>query len=165
MVLVEGAGSASEVNLRAGDIANWGFASAAKVPTILIGDIDRGGVIASIVGTHALISAEERGLLKGFLINKFRGDLALFSAAMTLIEDQTGMHGLGIAPFFFDAHRLPAEDALALDQPQVLKNGIKVVVLRTPRISNFDDIDPLALEPGVSVQFLTAGRRCQGMQI
>ena len=162
LILVEGAGSASEVNLRQGDIANWGFACVAQVPTILIGDIDRGGVIASLIGTHALLSDQERTLLKGFIINKFRGDTQLFSEAMKRIEAETGMPGFGIAPYFFAAHKLPAEDALALDQQPEVGTGLKIIVLRTPRISNFDDLDPLALEPNVNVQFLQGGQALPG---
>ena len=166
LVLVEGAGSASEVNLRAGDIANWGFACESQTPVALIGDIDRGGVIASIVGTHALISDEERALLKGFLINKFRGDTSLFAEGNRLITAQTALPAFGIAPFFFDAHKLPAEDALALDQQQDQQQDrdreIKIIVLRTPRISNFDDLDPLSQEPGVAVRFLQAGEALPG---
>lgn len=162
LVLVEGAGSASEVNLRAGDIANWGFACASQTPVALIGDIDRGGVIASIVGTHALISKEEKTLLKGFLINKFRGDTSLFVEGNAIITQQTALPSFGIAPYFFDAHKLPAEDALALDQKQDQTGEIKIMVLRTPRISNFDDLDPLSQEPGVAVRFLQAGEALPG---
>ena len=164
LVLVEGAGSASEVNLRDGDIANWGFAVAANVPVVLIGDIDRGGVIASLVGTHALISEGERALLAGYLINKFRGDTRLFDSALETIGAATGLRSFGIAPYFFDAHKLPAEDALALDQTKMptADAKIKIVVLQTPRLSNFDEMDPLLLEPDVAVQFLKAGEALPG---
>src|SRR6516165_7575188 len=121
IVLVEGAGSASEVNLRANDIANMGFARAADVPVVLIGDIDRGGVIASLVGTKAVIDAGDAALILGFLVNKFRGDGALFADGMATIARLTGWEALGLVPFFPDARLLPAEDALALDRPAAAK--------------------------------------------
>ncbi len=116
IVLVEGAGSAAEVNLRENDIANMGFARAADVPVVLIGDIDRGGVIASLVGTKAVIAPEDAALICGFIVNKFRGDPALFAAGMERIAQLTGWEALGLVPFFPDARLLPAEDALALEQ-------------------------------------------------
>src|SRR5262249_4562047 len=115
IVLVEGAGSASEVNLRANDIANMGFARAADVPVVLIGDIDRGGVIASLVGTKTVIDARDAAQIRGFLVNKFRGDPMLFADGMATIARATGWEPLGLVPFFPDARLLPAEDALALD--------------------------------------------------
>ena len=114
LVLVEGAGSASEVNLRAGDIANMGFAEAADLPVVLIGDIERGGVIASIVGTCAVLPPAERARLKAFLINKFRGDTSLFDDGLRIIAEHTGLPSLGVVPYFTDAGKLPPEDALAL---------------------------------------------------
>ncbi len=116
IVLIEGAGSAAEVNLRANDIANMGFARAAAVPVVLIGDIDRGGVIASLVGTKAVLAPEDAALVCGFIINKFRGDAALFAAGMERIAQATGWQALGLVPYFTDARLLPAEDALALEQ-------------------------------------------------
>src|SRR5579872_7370541 len=121
LVLVEGAGSASEVNLRANDIANMGFARAANVPVVLIGDIDRGGVIASLVGTKAVIDPEDAGLVRGFLVNKFRGDPALFADGMAMIEAKTGWPSLGLIPYFREAVLLPAEDGLALHRAPVRK--------------------------------------------
>src|ERR1700689_429111 len=121
IVLVEGAGSAAEVNLRDNDIANMGFARAAEVPVVLIGDIDRGGVIASLVGTKAVIAPEDAALICGFIINKFRGDPALFASGMERIAQMTGWEALGLLPFFPDAHLLPAEDALALEQDRPTK--------------------------------------------
>ena len=114
LVLVEGAGSASEVNLRTDDIANMGFARAAGVPVVLVGDIDRGGVIASLVGTKAVIDPDDAAMIVGFLVNRFRGDPSLFADGMTRIADQTGWPALGLVPHFADAVRLPAEDALSL---------------------------------------------------
>ena len=160
LMLVEGAGSASELNLRKGDIANWGFAQAAQIPTVLVGDIDRGGVIANIIGTHRLISREDRAILRGFLINKFRGDTSLFASGSTLIQQETGLRDLGIVPFFPAARDLPAEDVLALDQSQTSGSQsarVKIAVLRIGRISNFDDFDPLAAEPEVDLVFVQPG--------
>ncbi|MGB1161338.1 MAG: cobyric acid synthase [Alphaproteobacteria bacterium] len=160
LMLVEGAGSASELNLRKGDIANWGFARAAQIPTVLVGDIDRGGVIANIIGTHRLISREDRAILRGFLINKFRGDTSLFASGSTLIQQETGLRDLGIVPFFPAARDLPAEDVLALDQSQASGSQsakVKISVLRIGRISNFDDFDPLAAEPEVDLVFVQPG--------
>jgi adenosylcobyric acid synthase len=167
LVLVEGAGSPAEINLRAGDIANMGFAIAADLPVVLIGDIDRGGVIASLVGTKALLAEEEAARVKGFLINKFRGDLALFADGVKAIADRTGFESLGVIPWFDRAGELPAEDGVALDGAHhgyAAREGaaIKVVVPRLPRISNFDDLDPLRAEPGVSVEFVAEGRALPG---
>ncbi len=158
LVLVEGAGSPAEINLRAGDIANMGFARAAGVPVVLIGDIDRGGVIAQIVGTRAVIDAEDAALVRGFLVNKFRGDPTLFDAGMKAIEDHTGWAGLGLVPFFRDAARLPAEDAVALSRPAEAGQGrVTIAVVRLPHIANFDDFDPLRLEPDVRLVMVEPG--------
>jgi adenosylcobyric acid synthase len=159
LLLVEGAGSASEVNLREGDIANMGFARAADVPVILVGDIDRGGVIASLVGTKVVIGPEDAATIAGFIVNKFRGDPALFRDGMDFISRRTGWPALGLVPIFAGAGRLPAEDGLALDARQAPNPGANVViaVLAYPRISNFDDFDPLRLEPGVDLRFIRPG--------
>ncbi|HUF55133.1 MAG TPA: cobyric acid synthase [Thermohalobaculum sp.] len=161
LVLVEGAGSPAEVNLRAGDIANMGFARAAGVPVVLTGDIDRGGVIAQLVGTHALLDPGDAALVRGFLVNKFRGDPALFDDGYRLIEARTGWPGLGLIPWFADAHRLPAEDAA--DIPARSEGtGPKVAVLQLSRIANFDDLDPLKAEPGLSVELVRPGQPLPG---
>jgi adenosylcobyric acid synthase len=163
LVLVEGAGSAAEVNLRRNDIANMGFARAADVPVILLGDIDRGGVIAQIVGTKAVIDPQDAALVAGFIVNRFRGDPALFADGMDLIARHTGWPALGLVPHFLDAHRLPAEDAATLHRrADPRKAGGKdapavVVVPLLPAIANFDDFDPLQAEPGVRVQFVRRG--------
>ena len=156
LVLVEGAGSASEVNLRANDIANMGFARAADVPVVLLGDIDRGGVIASLVGTKAVIDPADAEMIVGFIVNRFRGDPSLFDDGMKFVARQTGWQALGLVPFFAAAHRLPAEDAVVLqDQTAAGARGkLRVVVLVYPRIANFDDFDPLRLDPGVDLVFL-----------
>jgi adenosylcobyric acid synthase len=159
LVLVEGAGSPAEANLRAGDIANMGFATAARVPVVLIGDIDRGGVIASLVGTNSLLEEDERTLVRGYLINKFRGDASLFEDGIAIIGARTGWPAFGVVPWFAAATRLPAEDAVALDRaPSALgTRAIRVAVPRLPLIANFDDLDPLIAEPDVTVRFLAAG--------
>ncbi|PWC36287.1 cobyric acid synthase [Azospirillum sp. TSO35-2] len=159
IVVVEGAGSPAEVNLRAGDIANMGFATAADVPVILVGDIDRGGVIASLVGTHALLPKSEQERIKGFLINKFRGDVRLFDEGLRVIERHTGWRGFGVVPWFAEAATLPAEDAVALDRPRASGDGaVRVAVPMLSRIANFDDFDPLAQEPGVALTMVPPGR-------
>src|SRR6478672_5356004 len=149
LVLVEGAGSTSETNLRANDIANMGFARAADVPVVLIGDIDRGGVIASLVGTKAVLAPEDTALIRGFIVNKFRGDPALFAAGMAQIAQATGWEALGLVPHFADARLLPAEDALALEQRPRIKANARVRIAEPilPHIANFDDLDPLDAEP------------------
>lgn len=167
IVLVEGAGSPAEVNLRAGDIANMGFAEAADVPVVLVADIDRGGVIASLVGTHALLTEGERARLGGYIVNKFRGDKSLFTSALDIIADRTGMPCHGVLPWFGEAHLLPAEDAVALDTPSadrmagdgsVAARPIRIAVPRLRRIANFDDLDPLRAEPDVEIVIVPAGR-------
>ncbi len=158
LVVVEGAGSASEINLRKNDIANMGFAQAANVPVVLAGDIDRGGVIAQIVGTKAVLDPADAAMIKGFLVNKFRGDPALFADGMGLIEHMTGWPALGLVPFFPEAARLPAEDSFGLAAPKTRGGGrIVIAVPVLPGISNFDDLDPLALEEEVSVVLVRAG--------
>ncbi len=156
LVIVEGAGSPAEVNLRSGDIANMGFAAAAGVPVVLVGDIDRGGVIAQMIGTQAVLDPADNALIAGFLINKFRGDVSLFDDGYKLIADRTTWRGFGVVPFFTDASRLPAEDAL--DLPRGGGTGsYKIACLALSRIANFDDLDPLAQEPGVSLRMIRAG--------
>ena len=160
IVVVEGAGSPAEINLRKGDIANMGFAQAAGVPVILAGDIDRGGVIAQIVGTHAVLDPADRKLIRGFIVNKFRGDQSLFDQGLQQIETRTNWGNLGVVPWFSEAARLPAEDA------QDIKGGgdgkLNIVVPMLSRIANFDDLDPLRLEPGVSVEMVPPGQALPG---
>ena len=160
IVLVEGAGSPAEINLRQGDIANMGFAEAARVPVILAGDIDRGGVIAQLVGSHAVLANGDRDLIKGFLVNKFRGDPTLFDDGVTEIETRTGWKNFGVAPWFAQANRLPAEDALDISGAG---NGpIKIAVPMLSRIANFDDLDPLKLEPAVTLIMVKPGEPLPG---
>ncbi|MDV3458947.1 cobyric acid synthase [Sphingomonas sp. HF-S4] len=159
LVLVEGAGSPAEINLRAGDIANMGFARAANVPVVLVGDIDRGGVIAAIVGTRAVIDPADASMIKGFIINKFRGDPALFEDGYRAIEERSGWRGLGVVPWLPATARLPSEDAVILDrppEPHTERKRIACPIL--PRISNFDDLDPLKLEPGVELVMVPPGQ-------
>lgn len=160
LMLVEGAGSPAEVNLRQGDIANMGFAEATKTPVILVGDIDRGGVIAQLVGTQAVLPPEDATHIKGFIINKFRGDVSLFDDGYRLIEQRTGWKGLGIATWFRDAAKLPAEDALDITGGGTGKVKIAVPVLS--RIANFDDLDPLKQDPDVTLDMVEAGRALPG---
>ena len=163
LVLVEGAGSPAEVNLRKDDLANMGFADASNIPAILIGDIHRGGVIASILGTFTVLEKADRDRIKGFVINKFHGDPELFSEGVTFLQDHTNTPCLGVIPHFEDASKLPAEDAVALENMAPSpSNDIKISVLKLPRIANFDDLDPLRLEPGVSVSFLNAAEAIPG---
>jgi len=169
VVVVEGAGSASEINLRAGDIANMGFAVETDTPVILIADIDRGGVPGALVGTWHLLADAERRLLRGYLINKFRGDPALFDSAPPLIAAAAGgLRCLGVVPWFAGARDLPAEDAMALEAPAEPRRGghdsrpLRVGVPRLSRIANFDDLDPLKAEPDVTVDFIQPGRAMPG---
>jgi len=164
IVLVEGAGSASEVNLRQYDIANMGFARAANVPVIIVGDIDRGGVIASLVGTKTVLNPDDAAMIQGFIVNKFRGDPNLFVAGNATITEATGWAALGLVPFFPDAKHLPAEDSLALDRPARRRSsaGISIVVPILPQIANFDDLDPLKVETGVDVVPVKPGAALPG---
>ncbi|MFN3607228.1 MAG: cobyric acid synthase, partial [Cypionkella sp.] len=156
LVIVEGAGSPAEVNLRAGDIANMGFARAGNVPVVLIGDIDRGGVIAQIIGTQAVLDRSDAAMIVGFAINKFRGDPRLFDDGYRLIAARTGWRGFGVLPYFANAHLLPAEDAL--DIPARAGAGsFHIAVLTLSRIANFDDLDPIAQEEGVRLTMVRAG--------
>jgi adenosylcobyric acid synthase len=161
LVLVEGAGSPAEINLREGDIANMGFAEAADIPVVLVGDIDRGGVIAQLVGTNAILPAADRDRIRGFIVNKFRGDVSLFAEGEAEIARRTGWEALGVLPWFAEAWRLPAEDLMDLATPR-RGGGFTVAVPRLNRIANFDDLDPLAAEPGVTVQIIEPGRPLPG---
>jgi len=182
LVLIEGAGSPAEINLRAGDIANMGFAEAADVPVVLVGDVDRGGVIAQLVGTSALLTLAERARLAGYIVNKFRGDLRLFDGGITAIGQRTGLACFGVVPWFDAAHRLPAEDSMALSYPHPPDASrlvhplphagegvegrnpeagegqrVKIAVPVLPHIANFDDLDPLRAEPGAELVLVRPG--------
>ena len=161
LVIVEGAGSPAEVNLRPRDIANMGFARAADVPVMLVGDIDRGGVIAQIVGTQAVLDPDDAAMVAGFLINKFRGDPQLFDDGYQYIATRTGWPGFGVVPWFDRAHLLPAEDALDLSSGPA-NSGVKIACLGFLRIANFDDLDPLASEPDVDLVIVRPGEAIPG---
>ncbi|WGF86996.1 cobyric acid synthase [Marinivivus vitaminiproducens] len=164
LVLVEGAGSPAEVNLRDGDIANMGFALATETPVLLVGDIDRGGVLAQLVGTHALLPPEERRLLTGYVVNKFRGDPSLFTGALPIIGRHTGLDCLGIVPWCDAVSRLPAEDSLDLETRPIRRtNGvIRIAVPRLGRGANLDDLDPLMAEPDVDLRIVPPGEALPG---
>ncbi len=163
LVLVEGAGSPAETNLRAGDIANMGFARAANTPVVLVGDIDRGHVIAALVGAHAVLEAADRAMIGGFIINKFRGDPSLFQDGRGEIVRRTGWPDMGLVPWLAAARSLPAEDAVVLDRGAPGQPGrIRIVVPLLSRIANFDDFDPLRAEPTVDFSFLAPGQALPG---
>jgi adenosylcobyric acid synthase len=160
LLIMEGAGSPAEINLRESDIVNMAVARYTNAPVLLVGDIDRGGVFASLVGTMVLLEEDERRLIKGFVINKFRGDAALLHDGLTLLEERTGVPVLGVVPFIRDL-QIAEEDSVALGDPlrrfysQPLPGcEVDITVVRLPRISNFDDFDALALEEGVQVRFV-----------
>ena len=157
LVLVEGAGSPAEINLRAGDIANMGFAEAVDCPVILIADIDRGGVFAHLVGTLELLSPSEQARVRGFVINRFRGDIALLKPGLDWLEQRTGKPVLGVLPYLMDFH-LEAEDAVDTRQQAKDAQALRVVVPVLPRISNHTDFDPLRLHPQVQLTFVGPGQ-------
>ncbi|WP_442476017.1 cobyric acid synthase [Rhodopseudomonas julia] len=158
LVLVEGAGSGAEVYLRASDITNMRLAEQADLPVVFLSDIDRGGTMAAIVGSHELLDLSDRGRVVGYLINKFRGDLTIFEPGMKTITEKTGWPCLGVMRWFEQADRLPAEDSLALERPPERRgSGLNIAVPRFSRIANFDDLDPLSAEPGVNLRFVNPG--------
>src|SRR5262245_47044531 len=162
LVIVEGAGSPAEINLRARDIANMGFAREADVPVVLIGDIDRGGVIASLVGTKAVLDPDDAAMIGGFIINKFRCHPKLFDDGRAEIVRRTGWKDFGLVPWLPAAARLPAEDAVELERGPTSKSGrIVVVAPMLSRIANFDDADPLRAEPNVDFRFVPPGEPLQ----
>jgi len=158
-IIVEGAGSPAEINLRANDIANMGFAEAVDCPVILIADIDRGGVFAHLVGTLALLSDSEQARIKGFVINRFRGDMALLQSGLDWLEEHTNMPVLGVLPYLHGLH-LEAEDAVPHTSTTTSSTDtqcINIIVPILPRISNHTDFDPLRLHPQVNLQFIRLG--------
>ncbi len=163
-VMAEGAGSAAEINLRRNDIANMGFALAAGVNVVLVGDIDRGGVIANIVGTKALLDPAEDALIAGFIINRFRGDPSLFDDGLAMIAGRTGYRSFGVLPYLTEARHLPQEDAMSLENREAGPVGgtTRIAVPRLAHISNFDDFDPLAAEPDVDLVMVPPGDALPG---
>jgi len=164
LVVIEGAGSAAEINLREDDIANMRVARHAQSPTLLIGDIDRGGVFASLVGHMELFSAEERALISGFVINRFRGDAGLLESGITFLEGRTGVPTLGVVPYLSCWHG-EEEDAVGLEErARGVKRGaaVRVVVVRLPYISNSTDFEALAREPDVEVRYVDDPRMVRG---
>lgn len=168
LVIVEGAGSPAELNLRAGDLVNMAVARYAQAPVLLVGDIDRGGIFAQLLGTLMLLDPEERALVRGLVVNKFRGDPALFVDGVRILEERGGVPVLGVVPYLSDL-TLPEEDAVVLEQPggplfpslASRHEGegfrdVDLAVIRFPRIANFDDFDPLAAESGVSVRYVSS---------
>ncbi len=156
LVVIEGAGSPAELNLKRGDLVNMAVARYAAAPVLLVGDIDRGGVFAQLLGTLDLLEPEERALVRGLVVNKFRGDLALFRDGVAILEQRGGVPVLGVVPFVRDL-RVADEDSVALDAPAAPPapgQTLEVAVLRLPRISNFDDFDPLRAEPDVALRFV-----------
>jgi adenosylcobyric acid synthase len=162
IMLVEGAGSPAEINLRAGDIANMGFAAAANVPVVLVGDIDRGGVIASLAGTHLVLEGDERARIHGFVINKFRGEPKLFDQGLKAVTRLTGWPSLGVVPWLPQAAWLPAEDTMDLDRKSASSSSRVIAVPMLARIANFDDLDPLSMEPTVKLVFVRPGEPIPG---
>jgi adenosylcobyric acid synthase len=161
LVIIEGAGSPAEINLRQSDIVNMAVALHARAPVLLVGDIDRGGVFASLLGTLLLLAEKERQLVKGLVINKFRGDVRLFQSGLDMLEARAGVPVLGVVHYLPQLN-IAAEDSVALEdaaspQPGLAKS-LDVAVIRLPRISNFDDYDALALEPGVRLRYVSAGQ-------
>ncbi|NLS04937.1 cobyric acid synthase [Rhizobium sp. P32RR-XVIII] len=160
LVIVEGAGSPAEINLRPGDIANMGFATRANLPVVLVADIDRGGVIASLAGTHAILADADRAMISGYIINKFRGDVSLFDEGIAAINRFTGWPCFGVVPWLKAAGRLPAEDSVVLERlARGASGALKIAVPVLPRIANFDDLDPLRAESDVELVFVKPGER------
>ncbi|AJY50367.1 cobyric acid synthase [Halomonas sp. KO116] len=155
VIIAEGAGSPAEINLREGDIANMGFAEAVNCPVLLVGDIDRGGVFAQLVGTLALLSESEQARTKGFIINRFRGDIALLNPGLEWLEERTGKPVFGTLPYL-QGLVLDAEDSIGLTHAKKANETLNVIVPALPRISNHTDFDPLRLHPQVSLSFIRA---------
>lgn len=163
VLLVEGAGSPAEINLRAHDLANMGYAEAVDCPVILVADIDRGGVFAHLVGTLALLSQSEQARVKGFIINRFRGDIKLLESGLDWLEQRTGKPVLGVLPYLHDL-ALDAEDAVALDN-KVTQAKVKIFVPLLPHMSNHTDFDPLRLQPNIDLQYIRIGQSLQGADL
>ena len=156
VIVIEGAGSPAELNLKRGDLVNMAIAKYARAPVLLVGDIDRGGIFAQLIGTHSLLDADERALIQGFIVNKFRGEPRLFEDGVKILEERSGVPVLGVMPFVRDL-QIADEDSVALDEmPRAGRANapLDIVVMRLPHLSNFDDFDPLRAESDVSVRFV-----------
>lgn len=162
LVIIEGAGSPAELNLKPGDIVNMRVAQYAQAPTLLVGDIDRGGIFAQLLGTYWLLPPEEQAFLKGFIVNKFRGDISLFEDGIDILEARGGVPVLGVIPYLQNLF-IPEEDAVALENltPVIPSEttSVDIAVIHLPRISNFDDFDPLVPEPGVRLRYVDSIER------
>ena len=162
LIIVEGAGSAAELNLREGDIVNMAIARYAKAPVLLVGDIDRGGIFAQLIGTVWLLEPEERDLIKGLIVNKFRGDISLFYDGVEILEEKSDIPVLGVVPYLYDLF-IPEEDAVALENPFEKNNteteALDIVVIHLPRIANFDDFDPLDAEPNLRIRYVDSAEQ------
>jgi adenosylcobyric acid synthase len=161
LMIVEGAGSPAETNLRKNDIANMGFAQAVGLPVVLVGDINRGHVIAALVGAHVVLDPADRAMIRGFIVNKFRGNPRLFDEGVQRIVDHTGWPSMGIVPWLRAASRLPSEDGMQLEginASPALLSRVKIAVPQLSRIANFDDFDPLREEPDIELVFVPPGR-------
>jgi adenosylcobyric acid synthase len=157
LIIMEGAGSPAELNLKRGDIVNMAMAKYAQSPVLLAGDIDRGGVFAQLLGTQILLDPDEQALIKGFIVNKFRGDSRLFEDGISILEDRSNIPVLGVIPYIHQIG-IPEEDAVAIEaQNRVLsrREMVDIVVIALPRIANFDDFDPLQAEHGVIVRYVS----------
>jgi adenosylcobyric acid synthase len=167
LVVIEGAGSAAELNLKRGDIVNMAVARYAQAPVLLAGDIDRGGIFAQLLGTLLLLDADERRLVRGLVVNKFRGDASLFNEGVTMLEARGGVPVLGVLPFIRDLG-IADEDSVALDdlpRAPAAPDGLTIAVVRLPHISNFDDFDPLRAEPDVSLRFVDQPAELRGADL
>src|SRR3990167_6937579 len=168
LIIIEGAGSPAEINLRENDIANMGLAEMVDAPVILIGDIDLGGVFASLIGTLELLTPVEKKRIKGFIINKFRGDFKLLKPGIDFLEDKTGLPVFGIVPYLKDI-KLPDEDGVVLEvksQKSKVKNkDLIIAVIKLPRLSNFTDFDPFRFEPDVCVKYVTEPAELDGADV
>ncbi len=153
LVIMEGAGSPAEINLMKNDIVNLAAARSAGAPCLLIGDIDRGGIFAQLLGTLWLLEADDRRMIRGLIVNKFRGDLNLFSDGVQLLEEKGGVPVVGVVPYIHD-HGIAEEDAATINDAAGLQTGLDIAVIHLPHISNYDDLDPLKAEPGVSIRFI-----------
>ncbi|MBC8507672.1 MAG: cobyric acid synthase [Anaerolineales bacterium] len=162
LVLIEGAGSPAELNLKEGDIVNMATALYAEAPTLLVGDVDRGGIFAQLLGTYWLLPPEEQEILKGFIVNKFRGDITLFEDGIQIIEERSGVPVFGVVPYLHDLY-IPEEDAVSLEAPDPIQPvraaSVDIAVIHLPRIANFDDFDPLLAEPGVRLRYVDSPTR------